>query len=109
MKIDGIPVEGTPLPFPPGARDVSTEGGFTEAGAFKIKWLPLKAGEVAAQHIHEYPHATFIISGVIRLFVEGENLGVFYPMESIYVEAGKRHYLHAETDSVFACIHYIED
>ena len=109
MKIDGIPVVNVEFPFPPGARDVSNEGGFTEAGAFKIKWLPLKAGEVAAQHIHEYPHATFVISGVLRVFVEKQDIGVFHPMESIYVAAGKRHYLYAETDAVFACIHYIEE
>ena len=107
MKIDGIPVHDVPMPFPPGARDASKEGGFTEAGAFKIKSLRLQPGETCIQHIHVHPHATLVISGVIRVFVDGEDKGVYYPMEAIYVEAGKRHYMRAETESMFACIHYI--
>ena len=107
MKIDGIPVEELPLPIPPGAQEIDLEGGFTEAGNFKIKWMKLPEGKTLIQHVHLSDHATMVISGVIRLFVEGRNMGVFYPMELIYVEAGKRHYMQAETDSVFACIHYI--
>ena len=109
MRIDGIPVEDVPFTIPNGAIQLPLDGGFAESGNFKIKWIRLKAGETCIQHIHVYDHATLVVSGVIRVFVEDENKGVFYPMELIQVDAGKRHYMQAETDSVFACIHYIEE
>ena len=107
--IDGIPVHDVPVTFPPGARDASVEGGFTEAGAFKIKWMQLREGEVCMQHSHIYPHATLVISGIIRVFVDGENKGVFLPMAAVHVAADKHHYMMAEADSMYACIHFIPE
>lgn len=111
MKIHGIQVVDAETPIPVGANLVTDdrENFFTEAGAFKIKSVKLVAGDTCIQHIHVHPHATLVISGVIRVFVEDEDKGVYYPMEAIYVEAGKRHYMRAETDAMFACIHYIEE
>lgn len=109
MKIHGIPVVDVPVPIPAGANLVTDdrENFFTEAGPFKIKSVKLVAGDTCIQHIHVHPHATLVLYGVIRVFVEDEDKGVYYPMEAIHVEAGKRHYMRAETDAGFACIHYL--
>lgn len=71
----------------------------------KEMYLP-KADMVVPQHVHHFGHTTLVVRGRIRAFVEASFIGDFGPMEQIWIEAGKPHYLISLEDETLAlCLH----
>lgn len=70
-----------------------------------VKQIPIKAGEVVEQHVHEYDHVTGLVSGTVRVWIDGSDHGEFTAPKLISVPAGKRHMFLAVSDAVLYCIH----
>ena len=67
--------------------------------------IPLKAGFLAGQHVHEYDHPTFVAHGTIRVWVNDEDRGEVTAPGHVTIKAGERHKFLAVTDAVILCIH----
>ena len=67
--------------------------------------IPLKKGEVAAQHVHEYDHPTVIPYGTIEAWVNDERLGEFTGPTHLTIKAGEAHRFLAKTDTLILCCH----
>lgn len=67
--------------------------------------IPLKAGEAAEQHVHEYDHPSVVATGTIRVWVDGEDKGLFVAPTYVTIRAGQQHRFLAVTDALILCCH----
>lgn len=73
-----------------------------------IKRALIPSGVVLVQHDHPYDHASALVSGTVRLDVDGVSREVTGPA-MLMIEAGKAHAITALTPSVWHCIHITDD
>lgn len=69
-----------------------------------VKPIALKAGEACEQHVHEKDHATFVATGTMRVWMDGQDQGTVTGPNIIKVRGGVKHQFLAETDVLFCCI-----
>lgn len=78
------------------------------AGIFCKLWHIPTAGTVAEAHTHTWDHLTLIMSGRVRMFSDGAELGEFAAPAVIRIMANKQHWMTALTDNVtVACVHAV--
>jgi quercetin dioxygenase-like cupin family protein len=78
------------------------------AGIFLKTWTVPDAGMAIPQHAHEHDHLTYLISGVVRVWQDGEMLGDFRAPSALKIPARTKHKFLALTNGVvFACIHAV--
>ena len=68
----------------------------------------VKAGSQLVQHIHPYDHAAALVSGTVRLQVDGLSRTVTGP-RMLLITAGRAHQITALTDVVWHCLHITAD
>jgi mannose-6-phosphate isomerase-like protein (cupin superfamily) len=86
--------------------EVETLNHYLIDGVYIKPFVAKKTGTFMGQHSHTYDHATFVSSGSIRVFIDGEAMGDYEAGEVITIRAGKKHVLLAlEDNTVAACIH----
>jgi quercetin dioxygenase-like cupin family protein len=73
-------------------------------GGVYVKQTEFLAGESGEKHIHEYNHLSTLVSGQVKLVVDGVSILKTAP-EVITIEAGKSHQVIALTDTVWHCTH----
>lgn len=67
------------------------------------------AGTFIEQHVHDYDHATYVGSGEVRLWVNGEFVGDFEAGLAIPIEANKKHSFQSlKPDTRLTCVHVAE-
>lgn len=78
-----------------------------EAGGIYFRSILLKdAGTVVPQHVHDHDHVTFIGSGRVRGWKDGEWIGDRGPGEVFEIPAGSAHVFQAiAPDTLLACVH----
>lgn len=74
------------------------------AGEIYSKRTVVPAGVQLAKHTHSYDHASALVSGTVRLTVDGVSQEVTGP-RILLIEAGKAHSILALTPVVWHCIH----
>ena len=74
------------------------------AGEIYSKRTVVPAGVQLAKHTHSYDHASALVSGTVRLTVDGVSQEVTGP-RILLIEAGKAHSIVALTPVVWHCIH----
>ncbi len=62
-----------------------------------------KAGRIASQHVHAHDHITFVSSGSVQAWQDGEDLGTFNAPSMITIPANKKHAFVALSDNVVLC------
>ena len=67
--------------------------------------IPLKAGQAAVQHVHDYDHPTVVAVGTIRAWVDGADIGEFTAPTYVSIKAGSEHRFLAVTDALLFCAH----
>lgn len=67
--------------------------------------IPLKAGRMAAQHVHDYDHPTVIPYGRVRAWVDDVLLADLTGPTHITIKAGRQHKFLALTDTLILCCH----
>lgn len=67
--------------------------------------MPMKAGQVGTQHVHEYEHPTVVCYGTVSLKVDGRLIGRFVGPTYVTIKAGEQHEFTAETDALLICAH----
>lgn len=68
-----------------------------------------KAGDANEGHIHNYDHMTLLAYGSVRVHVENKTTDFKAP-HSIFIKAGKSHYIEALEDGTVAyCVHALRD
>ena len=78
------------------------------AGGVAMKQTHIPAGARLLQHVHTYDHLSYLVSGTVRLHVDGEVCEYTGP-QALEIVAGKRHGVIAVTDAVWLCLHAIDD
>lgn len=76
-------------------------------GGTYIKQFLLKAGMAIVSHKHTYDHASILASGEVRLRI-GD---VWHHRKApvvVTIDAGQEHLIIAETDSVWFCVHSVD-
>lgn len=74
---------------------------------FRSVALPF-AGMRIPQHTHDHDHATFVGSGRVRGWRDGECLGEKSRGEAFYIQAGHAHWFEAlEDQTLLTCVHSI--
>jgi 5-deoxy-D-glucuronate isomerase len=69
----------------------------------------LKAGDANDGHSHTHDHCTLLAYGKVKVHVDG-NATEFSAPHTIYIQAGKTHYIEALEDNTVAyCIHGVRD
>lgn len=67
-----------------------------------------KAGHHIGQHAHVYPHTTVIARGSLRLWADGQDMGVLRAVTGVLIPAGVKHRFEIlEDDTVYSCIHNV--
>lgn len=71
--------------------------------------IPTKGVEVH-QHSHEYPHTSLLTQGRVRVYEEGDSLGLEYEAPAfIHIAARVKHRFEALEDNTHVyCIHNLE-
>lgn len=78
------------------------DGVFIKSGLFK------QTGVIVAQHSHEYDHTSFIATGAVRAWRDGEYIGEFFAPTSIFIKAKCKHAFEiASPNTLIMCIHNI--
>ena len=77
-------------------------------GEVYSKRAHVKAGCRLVQHIHPYDHAAALVSGTVRLVVDGRSRFVVGPA-MLLITAGRAHGITALTDVVWHCLHITAD
>jgi quercetin dioxygenase-like cupin family protein len=67
--------------------------------------IPLKAGEVAQQHVHTYDHPTVIPYGTVRAWDNDVYLGEKSGPTYFTIKAHHKHRFYAVTDTLICCCH----
>ena len=79
-------------------------------GIFLKTWTVQDAGTLIPQHAHAYDHITYLVSGTLRAWRDGELLGDFHAPAALKIPARSLHKFLTLTDgAVFACIHAVGD
>lgn len=66
----------------------------------------INAGTIIPQHVHDHDHATYIGSGAVRMWADGDDLGVFQAGRAVPVKAGVQHVFQAlEDETRLTCVH----
>ena len=64
------------------------------------------ADTLAPQHAHEFSHLSYIASGAVRVFADGEPSGEFTAPASVVIPARVKHLFEILADNtVVLCIH----
>lgn len=80
------------------------------AGVFLKMWRVPVAGTLIEQHRHAHPHITLVMSGRVRVFCDGAELGVYEAPGAVKIAADAAHHFVTLTDNVaLACIHAVAD
>jgi quercetin dioxygenase-like cupin family protein len=69
-----------------------------------VKQVTLKAGQEVLTHKHKYDHLSILVYGKVTVMTDEEAHELEGP-ESIVVKAELNHYLKAETDALWLCVH----
>lgn len=78
------------------------DGVFVKSGLFK------RTGCIVPQHSHEYDHSTFIATGAVLAWSDGDYLGHFEAPCSIFIKAHSKHtFKTTKDDTLILCIHNI--
>lgn len=85
-------------------KQVETAEFFADDWLF-VKQIPLKKGEIAEQHVHDYDHVSMLAVGTIRLWVDDEDRGEFTAPVPIAIPAGQKHMFLAVSDALLYCVH----
>ena len=76
------------------------DGVFVKATHFR------HAGMLAPQHAHEFSHLSYVASGAVRVFADGEPGGEFVAPASVVIPARVKHLFEILVDdTVVLCIH----
>jgi hypothetical protein len=76
------------------------DGVFVKATHFR------HAGMLVPQHAHEFSHLSYVASGAVNVFADGEPLGEFTAPTSIVIPALVKHLFEILADNtVVLCIH----
>lgn len=70
-----------------------------------VKSYTVKAGEMIAQHRHEFDHVTVVATGTVRLWIDDQDQGEITGPKPVTVRALAEHKLLAVTDAVLICVH----
>jgi hypothetical protein len=69
-----------------------------------------KKWHCVGQHAHLEAHATFVGSGAVRLWADGQYVGDFLRGQAIGVKAGAAHIFQAlEDDTLLACLTVVKE
>lgn len=81
-----------------------------EAGGIYFRSVLLKqAGTIIPQHVHDHDHVSFIGSGRVRGWKDGEWIGDRGAGEVFEIPSGSAHvFMALEDNSLIACVHDIE-
>lgn len=77
---------------------------FYEAGGILVKAYGIPAMKKIEQHVHDDDHVSVLVSGHAHVVVDG----IDHDMNGtgfITIEAGKKHTIITETDTLWLCIH----
>ena len=76
------------------------------AGIYALTWTVQDSGTLLPQHQHEFPHISYCISGVVRVWCGDEQLGDFAAPCAIKIAAQQPHSFLTMTDNVtILCLH----
>jgi quercetin dioxygenase-like cupin family protein len=90
-----------PLPEQPISTEIKIAG-----GVFVKAYTIAKANTVIPQHSHAYDHISYVASGVVRVWADGQPLGEFVAPTGIVIRAGVKHLFQTMEDAtVLLCIH----
>lgn len=79
------------------------------AGLYFRSVLLVDADTIIPQHVHAYDHATFVGSGSVRLWVNGEFAGDFHAGTAIPIVAHQQHiFCSLEPMTRLCCVHHTE-
>jgi quercetin dioxygenase-like cupin family protein len=68
-----------------------------------------EAGTIVPQHAHNYDHVSYVASGAVHVWADGEYLGETRGPDGIVIRAGVKHLFQAVDDgTVVLCIHRID-
>lgn len=70
--------------------------------------MVLPAGHFAVTHAHQYDHLSILASGAVTVVVDGVECCYRAPAV-ITILAGQQHYIEAEEDTVWFCIHATDE
>jgi quercetin dioxygenase-like cupin family protein len=74
-------------------------------GGIYFRSVRLKKNLIIPQHTHDHDHATYIGSGRVQLFVDGELKGEYSAGEALEMKAGKVHAFRSlEDNTLLACV-----
>ena len=80
------------------------------AGTFVKAHVVPDADTILPQHLHPFPHLTFIASGAVRVARDGEDLGEFHAPAAVHIPAFARHlFVTLEPGTTILCIHNLAD
>jgi len=75
-------------------------------GVFVKPWVMPEAGMIVPQHAHTYDHLSAIASGSVRVWQDGEDMGVTRAPGLVRVPAKVKHSFEIlEAGTVIMCIH----
>ena len=76
------------------------------AGIYALTWTVQDRGTLLPQHAHEFPHISYCVSGIVRVWCGDEQLGDFTAPCAIKIPAHKMHTFLTMTDNVtILCLH----
>lgn len=76
------------------------------AGIYVKQWRVPDRGTLVPQHSHSWPHISYILSGVVRVWREDEHLGDFVGPCSVKIPALRKHsFLTLSDNAVILCLH----
>ena len=99
---DTLIKRGNPLPDDFRDFGIAVNHFFVGNGYTKLFTVP--AGRVIGQHQHTRGHWSALLIGNVTLLVQGEPPMKMTAPTRVWVEAGREHAVHAETDALWACI-----
>jgi len=74
-------------------------------GGIYFRTLILNGGDIGGQHVHQFDHATMIVTGSARLWIGSEIEGDYKAGDIAEVKAGKIHVFEALEDNTrLTCI-----
>jgi quercetin dioxygenase-like cupin family protein len=76
------------------------------AGIYAKRWTIQDRGTLLPQHSHEWPHISYIVSGVVRVWRGDEQLGDFVGPCAVKIPAQTLHkFLTLSDNVVILCLH----
>ena len=76
------------------------------AGIFAKTWAIRDRGTLLPQHGHAWPHISYIVSGVVRVWQDDEQIGDFIGPCAVKIPALALHkFLTLSDDVVILCLH----